>query len=238
MAAGSPVSDAREKSTAGSSSGFFSSPDAQNQVEGNTLLSNRIRELEKEIAEQKENQKATVSERMAFFKKYHDQLRLTALNGDTKLSDEMAEILGLSKEERDAVEHHLKDTSDAINKFIDSNQFVAKQDANGFTIETPANPQGKAIKDEMASSLGEEIGDDRAAFIMSYMDDSSSAPLDGFAQAKKDLEITWKDQNGKLVYTIKNQFYDPRGQGNSASWYDTPTLPPEDQKYVQADSTP
>ncbi len=238
MGGSSLMSDAPGKVKENSSSGFFSSPEAQDQVQANTLLSSRIIALEKELADQKQNQQTALADRMALFKKYHDELRITALNGDTKLSAEMAEVLGLSKEEQEAVEQHLKQTSDAINKIDNANQFVAKQDANGFTIETPADPQGKALRDALATSLSADIGADRANFLMSYMEDSSSGPFGGFAQAKKDLEITWATKDGKLLYTIKNQFYDPKGQGNSASWYSTPALPPEYQKYVQTDSTP
>jgi hypothetical protein len=238
MGGASPASDGSTKANESYSSGFFSSPEVQNQVQANTELCSRIRDLEKELAEQKQNQQTSLVERMAFFKKYHDQLRLTALNGDTRVSDEMAEILGLSKEERQTVEQRLKETSDAINKIDNANEFVAKQDANGFTIETPADPQGKAQKDALANSLSADLGSDRAAFLMSYMEDSSSAPFGGFAQAKKDLDITWANQDGKLLYTIKNQFYDPKGQGNSASWYTSPTLPAEYQKYVQTDPAP
>jgi hypothetical protein len=207
------------------------------EVKGNTLLSSRIRELEKALAEQKTNQQSNLATRLAFFQKYHDQLRLSALRGNRELSPEMAELLGLSNEEKQRVDQLLAQTDDAISKLDNANQFIAKQDASGVTVETPADPQGKAIRDALTNSLNADIGDDRSNFLMSYLPSTnSSEPFNGFAQSKKDLIITWANKDGKLLYTIKTQFYDPKGNGNAANWYETPNLPTEDQKFFTNDS--
>jgi len=213
MGGSSLTSDAPGKVKENSSSGFFSSPEAQDQVQANTLLSSRIIALEKELADQKQNQQTALADRMALFKKYHDELRITALNGDTKLSAEMAEVLGLSKEEQEAVEQHLKETSDAINKIDNANQFVAKQDANGFTIETPADPQGKALRDALTASLSADIGADRANFLMSYMEDSSSGAFGGFAQAKKTLRSLGRTRTGSCSTRSRTNSMIQKGRG-------------------------
>ena len=229
------VTSGPEQAAGSTSSGPFSDAEVQDREQSNVLLSNRIRELEKALADQKKAQDSISTGRIAFFKKYHDQLRITPLDGDTKVSSEMAEILGLSKEEQEAVNHHLKETSDEINKIENDSEFVAKQNANGFTIETPENPNGKAIKDALTDSLSADIGGDRAAFLMSYMEDSSGGPFSGFGEQKKDLEINWAEQNGKESYTIKNDFFGPGG--TYSSWTTTPTLPSQYKKYLQTDAS-
>ena len=102
MGSAPPASDVSKKSSDESSSGTFSET-GQERIEANTLLSDRIRELDKELAEQKKDQKTILADRMAFFKKYNKSIRVSAFDGGINVTPEMVEILGLSKEEQQAI---------------------------------------------------------------------------------------------------------------------------------------
>jgi hypothetical protein len=233
MAGAPPVSDASEKSTSGSSSGFFSSPEAQDQVQANTLLSDRIRELEKELADQKADQKTVLEDRLAFFEKYHEQIRLQAFDNNLKVTPEMAEILGLSKEEQQAIEQHLAEIKSEMDKLEDADTVLAKQTADGVTYDIPADPQGKALEDKLNSLMSAGIGDERAKLFMdSGGYDFYGGPFSDFAAQKREIEIKWTQQNGSPLYTIKESA--PNG-----SWSTSGTdLPTQYQKYLPTDSPP
>ena len=239
---GSASSDstASTRTSGSSSSGFFSNPEAQTQVQANTLLSDRIRELEKELAEQKKNQdEALVSAgRIAFFKKYHDKIRISAFDGGFLVTPEMADILGLSKEEQQSISKHLAEIQDEMIKLNETNTTLVKQTANGATYEVPVDPEGKALKDQLSGLLSSDIGPDRADFFMNFGDFSQYSSFDNFAQSKKDIEITWAQQNGSLLYTIKNDYFGPNGVPSGSMSTTTTSLPPPYQKLLQGDSAP
>jgi len=86
-------------SGSGSATGFYANSAAQDREQGNTLLSNRIRELEKELADAKTDQRAVLAERVAFFKKFHDKINLEPFSQGLKVTPEMAALLGLTPEE-------------------------------------------------------------------------------------------------------------------------------------------
>jgi hypothetical protein len=233
------ASDASEKSAGSSSSGFFSSQEAQDQVQANTLLSSRIRDLEKELADQKKDQDdvLVLAGRIAFFKKYHDKVRMSAFDNNLKVTPEMAEILGLTKEEQQAIEQHLANIKNEMKKLDDANTTLVKQTVNGVTYEVPVDPQGKALKDELNSLLTSDVGEDRAEFFMNYSDFSGYSDFGDFAQSKKDIEITWTQQNGSLLYTITNDYFGPNGATGSMRSSST-YLPPQYQKLLQGNSAP
>jgi hypothetical protein len=240
MGGGVSASDPSIKSANGSSYDSSSSLDAQTQVQANTLLSDRIRELEKELAEQKKNQdEALVSAgRIAFFKKYHDKIRISAFDGGFLVTPEMADILGLSKQEQELISKHLADIQVEMIKLNDANTTLVKQTANGATYEVPVDPQGKALKDQLSGLLSSDIGPDRADFFMNFGDFSQYSSFDNFAQSKKDIEITWAQQNGSLLYTIKNDYFGPNGVPSGSMSTTTTSLPPTYQKLLQGDSAP
>lgn len=64
--------DRLEKGTTLASSGFSPELEAQDRIQGNVLLSSRIRELEKELADQKKDQNTVEADRVIFFKKHHE----------------------------------------------------------------------------------------------------------------------------------------------------------------------
>lgn len=233
------ASDASKKSAGSSSSGFFSDPEAQDQVQTNTLLSDRIRELEKELAEQKKDQSAIMTDRLALFKKYHKQIRMSAFNDNLKVMPEMAEALGLTKEEQQAIEQHLEEAKSEMEKLEDADTTLVKQTANSVTYDIPADPQGKTIKDKLDSLVSADIGDDRAEVFMNAGDyDSYGSPFSGFAESKKEIEITWANQKGSPVpvYTTKVNSVGPNGD---STWSTTDSnLQPQYQKYLPTASTP
>ena len=226
------------KSADSSSSETSSSPEASGQVQANTLLSDRIRELEKQLAEQKKVKDSAVADRIAFFNKNHDSIRLSAFDNNLKMTPEMAELLGLSKDEQQEIEQHLAEAKSEMDKLEDADTVLVKHAADSATLEVSANPQGKAIKDKLTGSLSADIGDDRATFLMGYTGNSSSdGTFSGFAEQKKEIEITWAQQNGSLLYTIKNDYFGPNG-GTGSMTSGFTSLPPQYQKFLQGDSTP
>jgi hypothetical protein len=238
MGSASPVSGTTEKSTAGSSSGFFSSPEAQNQVEANTLLSNRIIELEKELAAQKEDQKASLADRIAFFKKFHERITMQAFDGNLKMTPEMAELLGLSVQEQQAIEQHMAEVKSEMDRLEESKMALVKQVANGITLEVPANTDGLAIKARLNGLLAGDIGDDRAQFLMDSGGYGTNGAFFGFDEQKRDIEITWADQNGSQTYTVKDISFGPNNTPQSWTTSSSTSLSPQYQKYLQTDSTP
>ena len=231
---------APQAASASASPGPFSSPEAQNQVEANTLLSNRILELEKELAERKKDQDEALvaAGRIAFFKKYHDKVRISAFDGGFRVTPEMAEILGLTKEEQQAISKHLAEIQDEMIKMNDANTTLVKQTPNGATYEVPVDPQGKALKDQLSGLLSSDIGPDRAEFFMNFGEFSQYSSFDNFAQSKKDIEITWAQQNGNLLYTIQNVYYGINGVPAGSMTTSSTSLPPQFQKLLQGDSAP
>ncbi len=97
----------------------------------------------------------------------------------------MVEILGLSKEEQTAVEQHLVEVRKAMEKLEDADTTFLKQTANSVTYEVPADPQGKALKDQLSNTLTSDIGADRADFLLSSSGFENFGPFSGFAEQKK-----------------------------------------------------
>ena len=232
----SSTSDDSEKTTGSSSSSFSSSAEAQERIEGNSLLSNRIRELEKDLAEQKKDQNSVLADRLAFFKKHDHELWFPAFQeGSLQITPAMAEFLGLSKQEQSAVEEHLREIQKEMEQLTDANTAVTKQTANGITYRIAADPKGKELKDQLTGYLSADIGDERAALFMDHGQfDSVSSPFSGFGQQKSEIDINWINQNGKPMYTYKESY------GGGSSWSDTPepNLPMQLQKYLPPDSPP
>jgi hypothetical protein len=239
MAGAPATSDASEKSAGSSSSVFFSSPEAQDQVQANTLLSDRIRELEKELSEQKENSKAIQADRLAFLKKYHDQIRVQAFGGNPiKITPEMAEILGLTKDEQQTIEQHLTEAAKEMERLQDANKVLTMQTANSITIETPVDAEGKAIETTLNDTLASDIGADRADFLMNSAGSYYSDPFSGFAQQKIEMEISWTEQNGAPLYTWKETGFNSNGMASGWSSSTGSSVPQQYQRFLQGDSAP
>src|ERR1700683_1093121 len=86
-------SGALAKMSGGTTSpGFFADSNAAERVNDNKILSDRIRELEKELAERKQvqNDATVAASRIAFFKKYHDKVRMSAFDNHFEVTPEMA----------------------------------------------------------------------------------------------------------------------------------------------------
>jgi len=208
----------------------------QEQVHGNTLLSSRIRELEQELADQKQDQHAILADRLAFFKKYHESIRLQAFDeGDLKITSQMADILGISTEERQAVEGHLKEIQKQMEQLDDANTVIAKQTADGITYDIPPDAKGAALKDKLKEMLTSDLGEERADLFEGYGSfDSYNSPFSDFAEHKQEIEIKWMNQNGKPMYTYK------QSSNNGSMWSDTPSpnVPTPLQKYLPANVAP
>jgi len=230
------ASDASIKNASSSSSETSSSPEASGEVQANTLLSDRIRELEKELAEQKNDPRAVLADRLTFFKKYQREIGLSAFDNQLKVTPEMAELLGLSKEEQQEIEQHLSETKGEMDKIEDADTVLAKQTATGVTYDIPADPQGKTLKDKLTTLISAEIGGDRAGLFMSHLGYSGDSQFSSFGEQKREIEIAWTQQNGNLVYTTKVNSTGPNG---NSSWGMSGTnVQPEYQKYLPTGPAP
>ena len=226
MGGASAVSGTTEKSTTGSSSGFFSSPEAQNQVEANTQLSNRIIELEKELADEQKTQNTILADRLAFYEKYHQQLSIQPFDQNMKITPEMAEWLGLSKEEKQAAEQHLAEVKAELEKVEDADTTLTKQTDNSVSYDIAADKQGDALKGKLNGLLSADIGDDKAKVFMDGSQWAYSSQFSGFLEDKRQVEISWTtQQNGTPTYTAKVS------TSNGATWSTSgSSLQPEFQK--------
>jgi hypothetical protein len=227
---GAPATtDESEKTKSVSSSDFSPTPEGQERIEANTLLSNRIRELEKELADQKKGDLTSVADRIALLKKYNLGSRLQAVMGPT-VTPEMAVILGLSKEEKQAVEEHLGEIAEEMEKLKDADTVLSKQTANSVAYDIPVDPQGDVLKEKLRGLLSSDIGADRADFLMSGGGYDSYGPFAGFAEQKGGIEITWIQQNGAPFYTVKET------NGNGAMSFSQATLGEPYSKYLPMNS--
>jgi regulatory protein YycI of two-component signal transduction system YycFG len=179
-----------------------------------------------------------LADRLAFFKKYHGQFYMSTLDGNLKVTPEMAELLGLSKDEQQAVEQHLAEIKSEMDKLEDDNTVLAKQTANSASFETAADPQGKTIKAQLDSLLSSDISDERAEVLTSYIYDGSSNTFSGFAERKREIEISWTVQNSKPLYTYKESYLGPDGNVNNSSGSSGDSLPSQYQKLLQGNSAP
>jgi hypothetical protein len=231
MGGGSSTGDAGAKASGGSSSG-------QDIIQGNTLLSSRIRELESEISEQK-NQNETETGHVAFFKGYQHLVRLMPFEGETlKVTPEMAGILGLTKEEQKAVEQHLAECKNEMDRLVDADTVLTKQTSTALDLEIPIDPNGNAIKDKLDSALAVDIGEERAEFLMgsyySGTDIENDDLFSGFATTRREIEITWKQQNGAPVYAFRCNYYRP--DGSQIVGWGSSSIPQQFQKFISTNS--
>jgi hypothetical protein len=159
-----------------------------------------------------------------------------AFDGSLKVTPEMAAILGLSKEEQQAIEQHLAEIKTEMDKLEDADTVLAKQTANGVTYDIPADPQGKAIKDKLNDLLSADIGNDRAEFFMDSVGYAYNGTFSDFGEQKREVEITWTTQNGNPIYTTKVSALGP--DGNSTWSTSGNAVQPEFEKYLPTSSTP
>jgi hypothetical protein len=205
-------SDASAKSTGGTtSSGFFADSDAEERVKDNTILSDRIRELEKELAEQKTDDHAILADRLAFAKKFKNQFGLSGFDGGLKVTPIMAEFLKLTPEEKKAIEQHLAQIQGEVKKIEQARITVLKQTDNSVTYEIPAFPEGKALKDQLNNFVTADIGDDRASIFLGDSSWEFQENFSGFGEGKTDIQITKTDQNAGLNYMLKETYANGSG---------------------------
>ena len=212
-------------STTGSTSGFFSDAAAQDREEKNTLLSTRIRELEKELTDANQNRRSALADRVAFFKKFRQQISIQPFGDGLKVTPEMEALLDLSPEEKQAVEQHLAETKAELDKLQDADTVLSKQTDTSVTYDIPANKQGAELKDRLHALLSSDIGQDRADI---FMDDSYAynSQLAGFLVDKRQIEISWTGENNQRMYTVREN------TGTGSSTMTSNVVQPEYQKYL------
>jgi hypothetical protein len=169
---------------------------------------------------------------VAFFKRYQDRIGLQAFDGNLKITPEMVELLGLTKEEQQAVEQHLRQIANELEKINDANTVLAKQTANSVTYDVAASPDGMALKDKLSSLLSGDVTPFRAELLMEPRQFDSFGPFSGFAEGKKEIEITWTQQNGVPLYMVK------QSSANGTLTSSSTSLPPQYQKLLQGETGP
>ena len=115
----------------------------------------------------------------------------------------------------------------------DANLTFESQTANSVTYKSPSNPQGKVLKDKLASLIAGDIGQERADIFQQFSDFSGYGPFEGFAENDKDLKISWEQQNGHTNYTIQNSYHEHGGGISSISSTTGSMLPPEYERLLK-----
>ena len=152
--------------------------------ENNTVLSSRIRELEKELADPQQKRRAALADRVAFFKKYGEQISIQPFSEGLEVTAEMKALLDLSPEEKQAVERHLAETKAELDKLQEADTVLSEQTDTSVAYDIAADTQGAALKDKLRSLLTSDIGEDRTSI---FMKDSWSynSQLSGFLQGRE-----------------------------------------------------
>ena len=195
------------------------------------LLSDRIRELEKELAERKESDGAKA--RFDFFKQHHGQIHMEAFDRNSlKVTPEMAVILGLTDEEQKVVTARLQEVQNEMNQLVEADKSPVNQNGNSLSYEISADPRGKELKDNLASDLAGDIGADRADVLVNYGDFSVYSSFNDFSQSKKDIGLTWEQKNGHTQYTETTTFYRSDGTPQGSTSTSPDFVPPDFQKYL------
>jgi hypothetical protein len=231
-----PADGAQEISSS-SSPGFFSDAQAQDREQANSLLSDRIRELEKQLADSKQDKQLALADRLAFFKKFHGQVSLQPFDQEMKVTPEMAALLDLSPEEKQAVEAHLEEMKSELGKLQDADTVLSKQTANSVSYDIAADKEGDTLKDKLHGFLVGDIGVDRAEVLMGGNSYAFSSELAGFMESKEQIEISWTQPGSPSTYTVRQNRFDSTGVSTGSSSM-TGSLQPEFQKYLPDGAKP
>jgi hypothetical protein len=237
LKSGPGPSEIAQKSASSTSRGFFSDAQAQDREQANSLLSDRIRELEKQLADSKQDPQLVLADRLAFFKKFHGQVNLQPFDQDLKVTPEMAALLDLSPEEKRAVEGHLAEMKDELGKLQDADTVLSKQTANSVSYDIAADKEGDTLKDKLHGLVVGDIGDDRAEVFMDGSPYTFSSELAGFMESKEQIEISWTQPGNPSTYTVRQNRFDPTGAPTGSSSM-SGSLQPEFQKYLPDGAKP
>jgi hypothetical protein len=218
--------------TSSSDNSANSGLDAPNDIHADTLLSERVRELEKQLAEQNSNQASIKADRLAFFKKYHLVMNLQPFDSNLEVTPQMADLLGLTKEEKQAVESHLKEIKDEMDKLQDGDTTLSNQTANSVTYDIAADKQGELLKHKLRAYLSGDIGDDRADAFLNGSEWAYNSQLAGFMEGKKEVAISWTQQNNQNQYTVTQKLFNAQGNMAGGSTIVGNSLQTEFQKYL------
>jgi hypothetical protein len=206
----------------------------QTENQANSLLDSRIHELEKELSEERNGEEALIlQDRIAFFEKHHEGLYLQAFDDKLKVSPAMVDVLGLTKEEQQAIEQHLAQIKNEVDKYEDANMTVVKQSADSVTYEIPANPGGRALQAELNSLISSDIGSDRAELITADLDKFPFTTLSSFDENKRQVAIKWTNQNGSPLYMVYDSSFEPDGKTHISVTNAGNSLPPKYAKLLQ-----
>jgi len=232
MGGASPASTASEKITGESSSTAFLGSEAQTRNQADSLLSARIRELNEELSEQKNDPNAILADRLAFFKKF-PQLSLPSFDENLKVTPIMAEFLKLSLQEQKALEQHLAQMQGEIRKIEQAKITLVKQTDDSVTYEIPAFPEGKALKDQLNDLVAADIGDQRADVFLGESKWEFNELFFDFGEGKMDIQVTRTDQAGNSPYLLKESYANGSSEERPIG-----ALPERYQNLIQLDPAP
>lgn len=206
--------------------------EVQEREQENSLLSDRIRELNRELAEAKQNPSTILADRLAFYKKYQHQISIQPFDEDLKVTPEMSDLLGLSKEEKQAVEQHLAEIRAELGKMEDADTTLTNQTDNSVSYEITADAQGAALKEKLTGLVAGDIGDEKAELFMGAGQWSFNSQFSDFLKDKRQIEISWKQQGNPETYTTSET------TSSGTSWSTTGAIQPQFQKYLPGNANP
>ena len=186
------VPESKARTTTSLSSGPFTDQAAQDRVEANTVLSDRVRELEKELAKQQEDRAAAImADRLKLYKDGGPMfLFLRPFNDELKVSPSIVRFLNLTEAEQQALEEHLQQARDETRKLEQSKIQMTKQTGDSVSYEIPAYTDGAAIKEELKNRVIDDIGADRAEVFLASATSEFSNAFSNFGAEKLDITIT------------------------------------------------
>jgi hypothetical protein len=235
------VSVSPDIGNAKASSGYFIDAAAQQRNDDNTLLSSRIRELEKELSDQKQDPTVILADRLAFCKKFPNQLGFQAFGDDLKVTPVMAEFLKLSPEEQEALEMHLAQIHDKTVAIEKARVVFSKQPDGGFTYKIPAFPEGKELQEQLTNLITYDIGTDRAGVFLGQARWGFSEDFADFGAGEMTVQIKRTDQpnastNVTPAYSLA--VLHANGSGMETSIGSSPILPARYNFLTQSNPVP
>jgi len=120
-----------------------------------------------------------------------------------------------------------------LDKIEDADTVLSKQTDISVTYDISADKQGDALKDKLRGLLTNDIGEDRTDIFMSMGSYDYNTQLAGFLENKRQIAISWTEQNNQRTYTVQQNLYNADGSGaGNSSMTGGGMVQPEFQKYL------
>jgi hypothetical protein len=196
-----------------------------------SLLPARARQLQADLdAEKKKEADLLLQDHLELFKKY--RLSPSGWGEDLKITDEMADFLKMSPDERRKVDALLAQTF-AENRLLQAQHLkLISQKDNVVTYQISMYREGHILRDEFQREMQDALGADRAAVLVKDRSWEIQQSFSDFGDDNTQIEITRIDQTGPPRYRIMEAF--PSGSSTTIS----DQLPHHLSGLLQLDPTP